>query len=144
MNFLVTVKRPNRLLAFLKNNILLILILLSIVIGFGIGIGIKNSSLDKDDMLWFVLPGTLFIRSLEMLIVPVVFIGVVAATSSLSAKNNLKITLICVGLTFLTHILATICGLAGALIVNALSLKVFRMFENFNSIISGCFQTTIT
>jgi len=41
-------------------------------------------------------------------------------------------------LTFLTHILATICGLAGALIVNALSLKVFRMFENFNSIIHHC------
>jgi Na+/H+-dicarboxylate symporter len=128
MNSFVAVKRPNTFLNFLlrtiKDNKLLLLILVSIIVGFGIGIGIKNSSLDKDDMLWFVLPGTLFIRALEMLIVPVVFIGVVAATSSLSAKSNLKVTLICVGLTFLTHILATLCGLIGAIIVNALSLRV--------------------
>ena len=118
----MTIKRPNKVVTFIKNNFLLILILLSILLGFGIGIGLKNSSLSKqDDLVWFTLPGSLFIRSLEMLIVPVVFIGVVAATSSLSAKSNLKMTLICVGLTFLTHILATICGLAGALIVNALS-----------------------
>lgn len=119
----VTVKTKNKFLTFLKKNHLLISILASIVIGFAIGIGLKSSSLSKENVQWFTLPGNLFIRSLELLIVPVVFVGVVAATSSLSAKSNLRITLICVGLCLLTHILATLTGLAGSLILVALSKK---------------------
>lgn len=121
-NHIVTVARPNRLIGFLKSNLLLICILISIVVGFAIGIGVKNSPINgTDDVLWLTLPGNLFIRALELLIVPVVFIGVIAATSSLSAKSNIKITLICVGLTYLTHILATVCGLFGSLILKAVS-----------------------
>ncbi|CAF0783862.1 unnamed protein product [Brachionus calyciflorus] len=112
----------SKFLKILKNNWLLVSILLGILIGFGLGIGLKNAKfIDKDSIQWFTLPGNLFIRSLELLIVPVVFVGVVAATGSLSAKSNLKISLICVGLCLLTHILATLTGLAGSLILVGLS-----------------------
>lgn len=113
-----------KIFKFLSDNLLLVLILLSILIGFGIGIGLKNSSWNKTDkVLWFTLPGSLFIRSLELLIVPVIFIGVVTSTSSLSAKSNLRVSLICVGLTLLTHILATLTALVGSLILIHFSKK---------------------
>ena len=120
---LVTIKRPSRIVIFLKENFLLFSIFTAILLGFSIGIGLKNSSLTKEDLLWFMLPGNLFIRSLEMLIVPIVFLSIVEATSSLSAKSNLKVTLICVILSFLTHLLGSLCGLGGVFVVNLLSQK---------------------
>jgi Na+/H+-dicarboxylate symporter len=132
----LTKLKKNRVFKFIRENLILFLILLSILIGFGIGIGLKNSSWnkpgDKDKLLWFKLPGSLFIRSLELLIVPVIFIGVVAATSSLSAKSNLRITLICVGLTLLTHILATLTALVGSLILIYSSKKESIVDPNDN------------
>lgn len=115
---LVQVKKPNKALNFVKDNFLLISIIVSIFVGFGIGIGIRNAKFkDPDAKSWFILPGQLFIRSLELLIVPVVFVGVIAATSSLSAKSNIRITLIGIGLCMLTHVVATLCGLVGSIIL---------------------------
>ncbi len=44
-------------------------------------------------------------------------IGVVSATSSLSPKNNIRMTLICLGLILLTHFLAVLSALVGSFIV---------------------------
>jgi Na+/H+-dicarboxylate symporter len=51
----------------------------------------------------------------------VIFIGVVTATSSLSAKSNLHITLICVGLCLLTHVLANVIAVIGSIVLTSLS-----------------------
>lgn len=127
----VTVYKLNKVVEFLKNNWILLSILASIFIGFGIGIGLKNSnSIDKESVQWLTLPGNLFIRSLELLIVPVVFVGVVAATSSLSAKSNVRITLICIGLCLLTHILATLTALVGSLILIAVSKDQYSVSDS--------------
>lgn len=118
----VTVKKLNPVVKFIKENLLLTCIIASIFIGFGMGIGLREVKWSHpDDKLWFTLPGLLFIRSLELLILPVVFVGVIAATSSLSAKSNLKMTLISIGLCFLSHILATLTALAGSLIYIAVA-----------------------
>lgn len=115
-------KVPSKLRKFITNNFLLISIIFSIILGFGIGFGIRSSSWNDPDIVqWLKFPGDLFIRALELFIVPIVFVGVVAATSSLSAKNNLKLTSICVGLIFLTHILATFTGVIGSLLLKELS-----------------------
>jgi Na+/H+-dicarboxylate symporter len=108
---------------FLKNNLLILSILLSIIVGFAFGILLRYvlDASNKDIVLWFTLPGKLFIRALELLIVPVVFVGVVTATASLSPKNNMKITLICLGLVVGTHVAATLVGLGGSLILTAAS-----------------------
>lgn len=114
---LIEVKRQNPVLKFVRENLLLVCILISIVVGFGIGIGLRQVKWSSpDDKLWFTLPGMLFIRSLELLILPVVFVGVVSATASLSAKSNLRMTLISVGLCFLSHILATLTALVGSIV----------------------------
>lgn len=107
-----------KFLSFLKNNWFLICILVSIVIGFLIGVGLKSTSwAGTDKVLWFTLPGELFIRALSMLILPVIFIGVVSATSSLSPKVNLRLTLVSLGLILLTHVIAAMCAMGGAFVI---------------------------
>jgi Na+/H+-dicarboxylate symporter len=120
---MVSVKRRGKLYKFIKENTLLIVILVSILIGFGVGISLKHILTDKNKhiILWLTLPGQLFMRALELLIIPVVFIGVTAATSSLSPRNNLRITLISIGLVLLTHLASVLTGLAGCLILTASS-----------------------
>lgn len=116
--------KNNSLLSFVKNNVLLISILISIVIGFCIGVGLKNTSwVNTDKVLWFTLPGTLFIRALEMLIVPVIFIGVVSATSSLSPKDNIRMTSISFALIMITHLLATLTAFGGMFVLKQIGIE---------------------
>lgn len=72
---LVQVKAENKFIKFVKTNALLISILVAIVVGFGIGLLLKNTSWNNtDNVLWFTLPGNLFIRALELLILPVILL----------------------------------------------------------------------
>lgn len=116
--------QKNKFIKFLKNNSLLIFIILSIVIGFGVGIGLKNSSWNHtDNILWFTLPGKLFIRALSMLVMPFIFIGVVSATSSLSAKNNIRMTSVSLVLIILSHFLGALSGLAGGFVMKQIGVQ---------------------
>ena len=109
---------------FVKSNLLLVLILVAILVGFGIGFAFRESAwYGTDNVLWFTLPGTLFIRSLQLLIIPVIFVGVVNATSAFSAKENMRITLICIGFCFSTHVLACLIAVFSGLILVAASEK---------------------
>jgi Na+/H+-dicarboxylate symporter len=100
------------------------LIILSILVGFGLRILIKHIKWTNPDetLLWFKLPGQLFIRSIELFILPVVFCGVVSDTSSLNAKNSLRMSLTGIGLVALTHTLSSLCGLVGFLILINISI----------------------
>jgi Na+/H+-dicarboxylate symporter len=123
----------NKLKSCLCNNILLVCIILAIFVGFSLGILIKQIKwTNPDPVLWFKLPGQLFIRSIELLILPVVFCGVVSAISSLNAKNSLRMTLTGFGLVIFTHILGTLCGLVGSLILVRLSAESNRLTVESN------------
>lgn len=116
----------------MKKNHLLILIMFSIVVGFVVGIGLKSVKwTDQDSKLWFILPGKLFIRSLEFFTIPIVFLGIVTATSSMNAKSNIRITLIAIGLCLVKHVIATLIGLVGSLIMVSLNSS-FRSIPNSN------------
>ena len=127
--------RPNckLLIEKIRNNLLLFSIFISLVIGFSIGSILKKYDVDSAITVWFKLPGLLFIRCLELLILPVIFIGVVAATSTLSAKNNVRITLICVFFIFVTHLIAVITGHIGSLILKAVSISQTDTFKTDSS-----------
>jgi L-cystine uptake protein TcyP (sodium:dicarboxylate symporter family) len=117
---------------FLKKNLFLVAILFSIVVGFSIGFIIKNSEWSSSEHVkWFTLPGKLFIRGLQMLIVPVVFVGVVAATCSLSTKNNMRMTLISLGFIFITHVLSTLIAFGGSFILKMFTIRNSNF--NYNS-----------
>ncbi len=125
----------SKLLKLIRKNILLVCIIFSIFVGFGIGFVLRIYANDNKSVIqWVTLPGELFIRALQLFIVPVVFVGVVAATSGLSAKSNLKLTSICMGLIMLTHILATLTAVVGSFVLLELtSEKVNETNINFGN-----------
>jgi len=94
-----------------------------LLIGFAIGIILKSTNSADSITNWFKLPGLLFIRCLELLILPVIFLGVLTATASLSAKNNVRITIYCISLIVLTHLLAVLTGLVGSLILKSILIN---------------------
>jgi Na+/H+-dicarboxylate symporter len=117
-------RRAEKLGRFLRDNAFILTILLSILVGFGVGIGLKTGLNERDRnavIPWFTLPGQLFMRALELLVVPMVFVSVTCATGSLSPRNNLRVTVISLGLVLLTHVASVLTGLAGGLILTACS-----------------------
>ena len=73
---MISTFKINKVYAVIRSNLLLFSILLSIIVGFIIGIILKNTGWNNTEkVLWFTLPGQLFIRALEMLIVPIIFVG---------------------------------------------------------------------
>ena len=118
--------KPKRNLKnILKSNTILISIILSIIIGFSVGITLKyTNSKDSDLALWLVLPGKLFLRSLRLFIIPVIFFGVLNATSSLNTSSNTKLTLICFLFVLTTHLVACLIGIAGSFTFLTMSTKI--------------------
>jgi Na+/H+-dicarboxylate symporter len=107
----------NKIIKIIKKNQLLFYILLSLIVGFTIGLTLKQFSNTESITIWLKLPGYLFIRCLELLILPVIFVGIVSSTSTFSAKKNIRITLICILFIFLTHLISVLTGLCGSLIL---------------------------
>ena len=100
----------------LKSNLMLIAITIGIIIGFAIGLAFKLTSNENSEVVsWFKLPGALFIRSLQLLILPVIFFGVITSTSSYNIKNNAKISISCLLIAVLSIISASIIGFVGSL-----------------------------
>ena len=116
----------NKIIKIIKKNQLLFYILLSLIVGFTIGLTLKQFSNTESITIWLKLPGYLFIRCLELLILPVIFVGIVSSTSTFSAKKNIRITLICILFIFLTHLISVLTGLCGSLIL----IKLLNINKN--------------
>jgi Na+/H+-dicarboxylate symporter len=116
----------NKITKIIKKNQLLFYILLSLIVGFTIGLTLKQFSNTESITIWLKLPGYLFIRCLELLILPVIFVGIISSTSTFSAKKNIRITLICILFIFLTHLISVLTGLCGSLIL----IKLLNINKN--------------
>jgi len=128
----------NKIIKIIKKNQLLFYILLSLIVGFTIGLTLKQFSNTESITIWLKLPGYLFIRCLELLILPVIFVGIISSTSTFSAKKNIRITLVCILFIFLTHLISVLTGLCGSFIlIKLLNInKNNETLTNVTSIIS--------
>lgn len=119
--------KKNKYLKFLRQNALVVLITISLVIGFILGIILTNIQWDdsthnsSEIRLWFALPGYLFIRSLELFSIPVVFFGVVTTASSMTLRSQMRMTLIGLGFVVGKHLLGTLTGLIGSFVILTLN-----------------------
>jgi solute carrier family 1 (high affinity glutamate transporter) protein 2 len=132
------IKRKRNFKKHLKSNIILISIIISTIIGFSVGITLKYSNMKNSEIsAWLILPGKLFLRCLRLFIIPVIFFGVLNATSSLNTSSNTKLTSICFLFVFATHIIACLIGIAGSFI-----FSTFR--TNSTQILTSATQRDLT
>ena len=113
---------------FIKPNF--IAIGLGIIVGFSLGIIFKlTSNSNSAAALWFKLPGILFIRMKQLLILPIIFFGIIASTSSLDIKKNAGMSIAALLITLLCITVASIVGLVGSF---SFSILIDKPNENSN------------
>lgn len=105
-----------KVITCLRREALLLLTLLGVCLGFGIGFAIREADPSDDTLMWIGLPGQLYLRTLRMMIVPLIICSVIAGTSSLDPKMNGKITLVSFVYIFFTNMFGTILGIVSWLI----------------------------
>ncbi|KAK7090285.1 hypothetical protein V1264_010100 [Littorina saxatilis] len=91
-----------------KENAVLLLTLLGVVLGFAIGFGVRELHPSDDAIMWIGMPGELFLRMLNMLIVPLIVGSVISGTASLDPKSNGKMSLVAFVWILCTNTLACI------------------------------------
>ncbi|OQR87803.1 dicarboxylate/amino acid:cation (Na or H) symporter (DAACS) family protein [Achlya hypogyna] len=96
-------------------------ILIAVAVGVGLGIGLKVLEISKDTALWLALPGSLFVRALRCLIVPMVFTTMTVSIAEISIlKNTALLSWRTAGVFFLTSFLAAIQGMVVAISYHSL------------------------
>lgn len=78
----------------LKQNAVLFLTLIGVVLGFAVGFGVREAKPSSDALMWIGMPGDLFMRMLNMMIVPLIVGSVISGTASLDPKSNGKMSLV--------------------------------------------------
>ncbi len=95
----------------------IILLLLGLFIGLILGLAFKFTSYKNNELFsWLKLPGLLFIRVKQLLVLPCVFFSVLTATSALEIKKNLKLCISCVVVLLFCIIFSLLFGLLGSLL----------------------------
>ena len=95
----------------------IILLLLGLLTGCVIGLAFKLTSFENKELfLWFKLPGLLYMRIKQLLVLPCVFFSVLTATSTLELKKNCKLCISCILISLFCIIFSLLIGLLGSLL----------------------------
>ena len=97
--------------AWLKENLLLVLTFSGVVSGFALGLGLRSFELDDTTILLLAYPGELFMRLLKLMILPLVIASLITGAASLNAKMNGMIALRTIMFMMVTSLLAACMGL---------------------------------
>ncbi|CAC5415175.1 SLC1A2 [Mytilus coruscus] len=102
----------NKIGKFVKKNLMLILTFAGIVLGFSIGFAVRTAQPSKDTLIWIGMPGELFLRTLKLLILPLIVCSVISGSAALDPKSNGKISAISFLFIVITNVLAGVFGVA--------------------------------
>ncbi|VDD74626.1 unnamed protein product [Mesocestoides corti] len=79
------------------DNMFTILTLIGVAIGFGIGFGVGTTNPSETAILWIKMPGTIYIRLLQLTILPVIAANIIVVMSKMDPKKNGKMGLAAIG-----------------------------------------------
>ncbi|KAH9280136.1 Excitatory amino acid transporter 2 [Echinococcus granulosus] len=83
----------------LKDNLFTILTLIGVAIGFGIGFGVGTTQPSKTAVTWIEMPGKIYIRLLQLTILPIIASNIIVVTGGIDPRKNGKMGL--AGLLFI-------------------------------------------
>ncbi|XP_071099283.1 excitatory amino acid transporter-like [Haliotis cracherodii] len=88
--------------ANLKTHRLMVFIFVGVIAGFGLGSGIRSLEPSDDVLMWIGLPGEMYMRMLQMMILPLIICSVITGTASVDPKCNGRVSV-----AALTYIIVT-------------------------------------
>ncbi|VDM23349.1 unnamed protein product [Hydatigera taeniaeformis] len=77
----------------LKDNLFTILTLIGVVIGFGIGFGVGTIHPSETVVTWIAMPGKIYIRLLQLTILPVIASNIIVVMGKIDPRENGKMGL---------------------------------------------------
>ncbi|XP_061169451.1 excitatory amino acid transporter-like [Saccostrea echinata] len=92
-------------------QLLFVMTFLAVIIGFVVGFGIREARPSEDVIHWIGMPGDLFMRSLKMMIVPLIVTSVINSTASLDPKSNGRVGMISITYIFLTNMMGCLIAI---------------------------------
>ncbi|XP_073690055.1 neutral amino acid transporter A [Garra rufa] len=107
----------DRLMVFLKRNLLVILTVSGVLVGVGLGMMVRNMNLTRAQMTYFAFPGEMLLRMLKMIIIPLVVCSLISGAASLDTRSLGKLGGIAVSYFLVTTLIASAIGVALAFII---------------------------
>ncbi|KAM7541849.1 hypothetical protein Aperf_G00000014595 [Anoplocephala perfoliata] len=101
----------------IKDNRFTIFVLIGVAIGFGIGLGLGALHPSKVAVTWISMLGTLYIRVLQLTVLPVIAANIIIVMAKMSPKKNGKVGLAAAGFVIGFDIISGAIGVIVAVII---------------------------
>uniref|UniRef100_A0A3B4ZYY7 Amino acid transporter n=1 Tax=Stegastes partitus TaxID=144197 RepID=A0A3B4ZYY7_9TELE len=106
-----------KLLEFLRKNLLVIMTVSGVLVGVGLGMMVRNMNLTKAEKTYFAFPGEMLLRMLKMIILPLVVCSLISGAASLDTRSLGKLGGIAVAYFLVTTLIASGIGVTLAFII---------------------------
>ncbi|KAM7539780.1 hypothetical protein Aperf_G00000034202 [Anoplocephala perfoliata] len=106
------VKQRNKCLSFLINNWFMLSTILGVIAGFAIAFGARTAKLDATTITWITMPGDIYLRILQLTILPLITSNVLVVMASLEPKKNGAVSIVGILYIIITCLVGTLIGTA--------------------------------
>ncbi|KAL5968070.1 Excitatory amino acid transporter 3 [Taenia solium] len=101
----------------LKDNLFTILTLIGVIIGFGIGFGVGKVHPSETAVTWIAMLGKIYIRLLQLTILPVIAANIIVVVGRLDPRENGKMGLAALLFVFCLDIISGAIGVIMAVLI---------------------------
>ncbi|KAM3172192.1 hypothetical protein ACTXT7_015057 [Hymenolepis weldensis] len=108
---------PSKFLRFLMNDWFMISTITGVIIGFGVGLVLQKMNISYLAKTWLAMPGKLYIRILQLTILPMIIANIITVIANLNSKGNGKMSSITIACLMVCNLLSSLIGLTFALII---------------------------
>uniref|UniRef100_A0A0B7A5S1 Amino acid transporter n=1 Tax=Arion vulgaris TaxID=1028688 RepID=A0A0B7A5S1_9EUPU len=122
-------KRKQKCVRWFKDNLFLLLTFVGIIAGLLIGLTVRTAHPGPDAVVWIGMPGELYMRMLQAMILPLVICTVIDGTANTDPKSNGRITLVTMTYIIITNALGGIIGIALCYIISPGSTRADDEWE---------------
>ncbi|KAL1416998.1 hypothetical protein MTO96_027213 [Rhipicephalus appendiculatus] len=103
--------RSDKLRKFAKEHLFLLLTLAGVVAGVVLGLGLRPANPSESTIVLIGMPGEVFMRSLRMLVLPMMIASIITGSANLSGKAKGKMALLTLSIFISTSLVGSLIGL---------------------------------
>ncbi|VUZ55834.1 unnamed protein product [Hymenolepis diminuta] len=96
---------------FFVDNWFMITTIIGVIIGFGVGFALQKLDLNEAQKIWLAMPGNIYIRLLQLTILPMIASNIIVVLANLNPKENGKVSAISLGFILLFNLLSALIGI---------------------------------
>nr|VZI46202.1 unnamed protein product [Spirometra erinaceieuropaei] len=98
-------------------NWFMITTIIGVIIGFGAGLGIQRLGLNETGKVWLAMPGNIYIRVLQLTILPMISANVINVLADLNPKENGKVSVVALVYILACNLISSLIGMAYSYII---------------------------